>query len=275
MEGSLRLLQTSTDPASTMAALEPLEDVIDQIENAKEFRSLGGLHRLASLLTAEQPHAVKAFVGRLLGLAAQNNLLVQTTLLEENVLPTLLTLLQGEGTVQEDGRLLFAVSAICRNNPAAALQFQLHGGLEALANTARHGSRLFLKAVTLLTDLIIDEVASIANISDDIDRAKDLASISHYAPASPLVRAAISQGWCALLPSQLSGGPDAVEKTLEAIVVTMHACQQEYVQHLDELRALRVTWKTAEQEDFSHQLASLADQAIAFLALCKAGKCSA
>ena len=66
--------------------------------------------------------------------------------------------LQGDGTVQEDARLLFAVSALCRNNPAGATAFLQQSGLEALAATARHGPRLFIKAITLLTDLIIDEV---------------------------------------------------------------------------------------------------------------------
>lgn len=32
---------------------------------------------------------------------------------------------------------------------------------------------------------------------------------------------------------------------------------------------------TTEQEDFSHQLSALADQAIAFLSLCEGGKCTA
>jgi hypothetical protein len=191
-----------------------------------------------------------------------------------------------DATPAEHVRALFAVSSLCRNNPAAVAALRTAGGLAALATAAQQSPRLQIKAAALLTDLIVDEVCirspschsslrvyslfillplhlcpprlglffvfigspypfrfssfsslwsrffltskvtRSVNVTDDLDRARDLArssftrtnspgSISLHSSASLLLQDAVAQGWCTTLSGLLDAGTDAAEKTLE------------------------------------------------------------
>lgn len=92
---------------------------------------------------------------------AGRNPRVQQTVLAAGLLPQLLRLVALDGSVRVRLRCLYALSCLVRQMPEAQDSLLHHGGLTVLAGlfTAPAASlKLQLKAVTLLHDLVIEEV---------------------------------------------------------------------------------------------------------------------
>lgn len=87
---------------------------------------------------------------------------VQSSVLEFGLLPQLLRLVAMDPSSRVRSRCLFALSCLVRHLPAAQEALMHHGGLTVLAGLFAMGSsssaKLQLKAVTLIHDLLVEQV---------------------------------------------------------------------------------------------------------------------
>ena len=89
---------------------------------------------------------------------------VQKTVLKYNVLPTLLQLLRSsEKPIAIRRRSIFALSSLVRSHPEAQRLLWNQGGLRVLKDLCQlslpnPGPALCVKAVTLVSDIIVEEV---------------------------------------------------------------------------------------------------------------------
>ena len=266
-------------------AFEALEDVLGDLDNAKEFLKLGGIQALCTIVQQNASLNTQAHAVKLLGLASQNNIDIQKAVGQILSMGNLLSLLTTAGSVRDHMRVLFGIAALCRNNMDARDMFLAYRGSNALAAVSVINAKLFMKSMTLVTDLIIDE-ATIAPLDESIplidtvmDRAVDLAALSGLAANTSMLKAAVAAGWCSLIPTKLGQGNDDVnEKTLEAMLVTMHACHTEFNAFEGTLRDLASASNTVEEDEdtriFQESLQSLARESLLLLVKCRDSFCS-
>ncbi|KAJ1627676.1 armadillo-type protein [Pavlovales sp. CCMP2436] len=162
---------------SRLLALRQLEELVEDIDSARDFAKIGGFAQLLPMLDSPadgSAHAthLRGAVAWVFGTAAQNEPDVQAALLELGVPSRLFALLLAPPPAAPDAaaasdaaalelacegarsKALFALSAICRSSPAGARALLRLNGFGALALAVSDPSlRVARKALTLLADL--------------------------------------------------------------------------------------------------------------------------
>ena len=136
------------------AGLLDLQELAEDIDNARDLKSIGGYPEVVALLASEEP-PLQAAAAWVLGSAVKNHRELQLHLLSERALPSLLVLVQSHASAEVRGKALYAASALLRNCPEAQLAFGEAGGLSTLSAVLAEGDvKLARKALALVTDLL-------------------------------------------------------------------------------------------------------------------------
>uniref|UniRef100_A0A915PW64 Nucleotide exchange factor Fes1 domain-containing protein n=1 Tax=Setaria digitata TaxID=48799 RepID=A0A915PW64_9BILA len=149
----------SKDDVNIIAEIvENLEDLVCDIDLAADFCKLGGLVEVIRILKSDCD-SVRCEVARLISLLAQNNPYVQNIMLETDLLPYLLTVLE-EIEASEDlvSRTLSGLSAIVRAHEKAFNQFRKLNGLEKIVDVFQqsinnNNLKIANKAVLITTSI--------------------------------------------------------------------------------------------------------------------------
>ena len=176
----------ASELAVKVAILEDLDYYMHQVDNARDFVTLGGLTHVVkpSLISSETQVAEKATL--LLGSAAQYNPSVQKAILEVKLIPLLIDLLSRP---ESDlcchtlkSRTVYAMAALVRGNPTSLREFFASGGFDAVMRKVlldddheRTQIRLKLKALSFVADVLLENSAD--NETGDILEAEDVTNI--------------------------------------------------------------------------------------------------
>ena len=145
-------------------ALGALQELVEDMDNAGDFKTIDGFRQLHGLL-AEDSAALQAGAAWVLGTGAQNNRELQLHMLELGALPSLVRMLRTQADASTRAKALYAISSLVRNCAEGWAAFEGAGGTDALlvALADAGSARIVRKALTLLTDLLTDEAAATAH----------------------------------------------------------------------------------------------------------------
>uniref|UniRef100_A0A8B9QMB1 Nucleotide exchange factor SIL1 n=1 Tax=Apteryx owenii TaxID=8824 RepID=A0A8B9QMB1_APTOW len=214
----VKLIGKFNSSASTLdekvAALYDLEYYVHQVDNAKDFLSLGGLQLVINGLNSTEA-ILKEHAAFVLGAALSSNPKVQVEAIEGGALQKLLVILATEQPLAVKKKALFALSSMLRHFPYAQQQFLKLGGLQVLRNLFREKGMeaLYIRVVTLLYDLIMEKM--LLEDSPNGDQMEE--KIQQYRQVK-LVPAVVEQDWC-MIVSNLLAMPehDTREKVLKTV----------------------------------------------------------
>jgi len=153
-----RAVDVGADAEARVAALHDIQELVEDIDNARDFEAIDGFGPTLELLASDEP-ALQAAAAWVVGTAVQNQRELQLHLLGLDALPSLLRLLRSHAHENVRAKSLFATSCLVRNCVEAQATFEAQRGVDALlAALAELGSpRLVRKALVLLTDLLDEE----------------------------------------------------------------------------------------------------------------------
>uniref|UniRef100_A0A8C0BGB1 Nucleotide exchange factor SIL1 n=1 Tax=Buteo japonicus TaxID=224669 RepID=A0A8C0BGB1_9AVES len=224
----VKLISKFNSSASTLdekvAALYDLEYYVHQVDNAKDFLSMGGLQLVIDGLNSTEA-ALKEHAAFVLGAALSSNPKVQIEAIEGGALQKLLVILATEQPLAVKKKALFALSSMLRHFPYAQQQFLKLGGLQVLRSLFRQKGMetLHVRVVTLLYDLIVEKVRS--QEGGDGTRPE---KIQQYRQVK-LVPAVVEQDWCVVVSNLLAMPEhDTREKVLKMVSVLMAFCKERY-----------------------------------------------
>ncbi|XP_062110801.1 uncharacterized protein LOC133822469 [Humulus lupulus] len=135
-------------------ALQELLVLVEPIHNANDLSKIGGLAVVIQELNHADPET-RTLAAWILGKSSQNNLEVQSKVLELGALSKLMKMVKADG-VEEANKGLYAVSALIRNNLVGQELFFAEAGVQLLQDILSNSSidiRLQKKAVFLVGDL--------------------------------------------------------------------------------------------------------------------------
>ncbi|KYO39220.1 nucleotide exchange factor SIL1 isoform B [Alligator mississippiensis] len=245
-----------------IAALYDLEYYVHQVDNAKDFLSLGGLQLMINALNSTEA-VMKEHAAFVLGAAlsrlppsvcsekegclswiwaylkppveeSESNPKVQIEAIEGGALQKLLVILATEQPLAVKKKALFALSSMLRHFPYAQQQFLKLGGLQVLRNLFKEKGMeaLYVRVVTLLYDLIMEKML-LEGAQNNEDQMEE--KVQQYSQVK-LVPAVVEQGWCAIVSNLLAlPEHDTREKVLKTVSVLMAFCKDRYRgdQHLN------------------------------------------
>ncbi|XP_046850354.1 nucleotide exchange factor SIL1-like isoform X2 [Xenia sp. Carnegie-2017] len=259
------LNNSASSKMDILQALEELEYLVHQIDNARDLDKIGGLTIVVNLLNAtDNDDDVRSEAISVVGSAAQSNLPVQISLLQSGALHLLTRLLvdsRSSPTLKK--KAVYALSAMLRLFPKGARLFLKLGGLSHLSSLFESNSneKLQMKALTLAIDLLREQMDGIR------EKAKEM-GIKEYEKAvikAPLLKALYDDGWCELSSMLITSIDDTEgkEKLLQAFHVLLPACREEYKRlsrFKEALELWRQEWRremTMDEEDDTGYLESL------------------
>ncbi|XP_015731507.1 nucleotide exchange factor SIL1 [Coturnix japonica] len=223
-----KLISKFNSSASTLdekvAALYDLEYYVHQVDNAKDFLSMGGLRLVIEGLNSTEA-VLKEHAAFVLGAALSSNPKVQVEAIEGGALQKLLVIVATEQPQAVKKKALFALSSLLRHFPYAQQQFLKLGGLQVLRGLFRQPgtSALCVRAVTLLYDLIVEKM-----LLEDSQHSDHMEKVQQYRRVQ-LVPAVLEQDWCVAVPGLLAlPEHDAREKVLKAVSVLMELCRERF-----------------------------------------------
>ncbi|XP_066053113.1 nucleotide exchange factor SIL1 isoform X2 [Chamaea fasciata] len=224
----VKLISKFNSSASTLdekvAALYDLEYYVHQVDNAKDFLSMGGLQLVIEGLNSSEA-SLKEHAAFVLGAALSSNPKVQIEAIEGGALQKLLVILATEQPLAVRKKALFALSSMLRHFPYAQQQFLKLGGLQVLRSLFRQKGMepLHVRVVTLLYDLLMEKM-----LLEDSQHGEQMEKIQQYQQVR-LVPAVVEQGWCALVPNLLAMPEhDTREKVLKLVGVLVAFCREHY-----------------------------------------------
>uniref|UniRef100_A0A8U7N6S9 Nucleotide exchange factor SIL1 n=1 Tax=Corvus moneduloides TaxID=1196302 RepID=A0A8U7N6S9_CORMO len=201
----VKLISKLNSSASTLdekvAALYDLEYYVHQVDNAKDFLSMGGLRLVIEGLNSSEA-ALKEHAAFVLGAALSSNPKVQIEAIEGGALQKLLVILATEQPLAVRKKALFALSSMLRHFPYAQQQFLKLGGLQVLRSLFRQKG-----------------METLHQMEEKIQQYQQVR----------LVPAVLEQGWCTLVPNLLAMPEhDTREKVLKLVGVLMAFCREHY-----------------------------------------------
>ncbi|XP_064527486.1 nucleotide exchange factor SIL1 isoform X1 [Pseudopipra pipra] len=225
----VKLISKFNSSASTLdekvAALYDLEYYVHQVDNAKDFLSMGGLRLVIEGLNSSEA-ALKEHAAFVLGAALSSNPKVQIEAIEGGALQKLLVILATEQPLAVRKKALFALSSMLRHFPYAQQQFLKLGGLQVLRSLFRQKGMetLHVRVVTLLYDLIMEKM-----LLEDSQHGEQMEEKIQQYREVRLVPAVVEQDWCAVAPNLLAMPEhDTREKVLKLVGVLMAFCREHY-----------------------------------------------
>uniref|UniRef100_A0A8C3J3S1 Nucleotide exchange factor SIL1 n=1 Tax=Calidris pygmaea TaxID=425635 RepID=A0A8C3J3S1_9CHAR len=219
----VKLISKFNSSASTLdekvAALYDLEYYVHQVDNAKDFLSMGGLQLVIEGLNSTEA-ALKENAAFVLGAALSSNPKVQIESIEGGALQKLLVILATDQPLAVKKKALFALSSMLRHFPYAQQQFLKLGGLQVLRSLFRQKGMetLYVRVVTLLYDLIMEK-EELLSCEEKIQQYRQV----------KLVPAVVEQDWCVVVSNLLATPEhDTREKVLKTVGVLMAFCKERY-----------------------------------------------
>lgn len=142
------------DISEQEAALETIEEYVDDLNYAVDLHKMGGYPVLVSCL--ESPHAsLRAGAASLIGDICQNMEYCQTHMMELSILPKLIHMLEYDEIDKCKIKALYAISCLIRDFPDGEKEFERNDGFSVLMRAMQTGvEKLIVKSVFLLTSLI-------------------------------------------------------------------------------------------------------------------------
>ncbi|CAM9121448.1 unnamed protein product [Hapterophycus canaliculatus] len=146
-----------------IGALADLEELLSDIDMARDFHSIGGFPTLVSMLRGSRSESIREMAAWAIGTAVKNEPEHQLWVLEDgpDSQPSALVLLlenaKTAGTPTLRSKIVYALSACLRNNGEVQLQFgSLRGEavLSAMYDADGSSSRARIKVLTLMSDLL-------------------------------------------------------------------------------------------------------------------------
>eukprot|EP00040_Diaphanoeca_grandis_P017289 m.89975 g.89975 ORF g.89975 m.89975 type:complete len:335 (-) comp26351_c0_seq1:349-1353(-) len=147
--------------AAKLAALEELQDIIEDIDNATDFMKIGGVGVCYAALNDDNTEAIKLQAIACLASAAQNHPAVQVHLFDTGVVDKLLSILQD---ITSSSPLLETavrgISCVIRGQHTITEDFIRKKGVQVLASTLKRETSptraLFIKVAYLTGSLALD-----------------------------------------------------------------------------------------------------------------------
>uniref|UniRef100_A0A8C5UJT0 Nucleotide exchange factor SIL1 n=1 Tax=Malurus cyaneus samueli TaxID=2593467 RepID=A0A8C5UJT0_9PASS len=201
----VKLISKFNSSASTLdekvAALYDLEYYVHQVDNAKDFLSLGGLRLVIEGLNSSEA-TLKEHAAFVLGAALSSNPKVQIEAIEGGALQKLLVILATEQPLAVRKKALFALSSMLRHFPYAQQQFLKLGGLQVLRSLFRQKG--------------MEPLHQMEEKRQQYQQVR-------------LVPAVLEQDWCAVGPRLLAlPEHDSREKVLKLVAALMAVCRERY-----------------------------------------------
>lgn len=225
----VKLISKFNSSTSTLeekvAALYDLEYYVHQVDNAKDFLSMGGLRLVIEGLNSSEA-ALKEHAAFVLGAALSSNPRVQIEAIEGGALQKLLVILATEQPLPVKKKALFALSSMLRHFPYAQQQFLKLGGLQVLRSLFRQKGMepLHVRVVTLLYDLMVEKMV----LEDSRHGDQTQEKIQQYQQVR-LVPAVLEQDWCVVVSNLLAVPEhDTREKVLKTVAVLMAFCRERF-----------------------------------------------
>ncbi|KAL3994496.1 hypothetical protein ACH3XW_21960 [Acanthocheilonema viteae] len=156
----LKLITKTNDVDSVTQIVDNLEELVCDIDCAADFCKLGGLVEVIRLLKSDYD-SVRCEIARLIPLLAQNNPYVQNIVLETDLLPYLLNVLEEINASEELlVKTLSSLSSLVRGHTETFSQFYQLRGLEKIENVFQkaidmHRFKLANKVVLITTSIAI------------------------------------------------------------------------------------------------------------------------
>ncbi|EAU87822.1 adenyl-nucleotide exchange factor [Coprinopsis cinerea okayama7 len=149
-------VDTSKSEDERLNALDHLEMLIEQIDNANNLEKLKLWEPLQSILTSDASKEIKVATLWVIGTAVQNNPAAQDVYRELKPLPTILSFLSPQtSTIEERSKAIYTLSGLLKHN-APALKDLSQSGWETLRNALQDPAiSVRRKAVFLLSALLI------------------------------------------------------------------------------------------------------------------------
>eukprot|EP00795_Rhopilema_esculentum_P012448 gene12448-3117_t len=214
------LIRTNSKSQIVFLKLDGLNILLKCIETDKSTALKIKAVTLVSDLIVEQSDVKVSMVKNGKMTADESNPKAQLAALEHGAMQFLLRQISYSSTERLRKTALFALSALIRTNSKSQIVFLKLDGLNILLKCIEtdKSTALKIKAVTLVSDLIVEQsdvkVSMVKNGKMTADES------------TPLMKALIKRGWCALLPGQLNTEDyDSIEKVLAAISASAEDCK--------------------------------------------------
>ncbi|CAN0130208.1 unnamed protein product [Scytosiphon promiscuus] len=221
------LKNTEALEAERVDALVDLEDLLSDIDMARDFHTIGGFPTLASMLDGSQSEGIREVAAWAIGTAVKNEPEHQLWVLETgpDSQPSALVLLLENAKIAATpalrSKIVYALSACLRNNSEVQLQFgSLRGEaiLSAMYDADGSNSRARMKILTLISDLLQEAARG--------SPAAVLATV-------PVGSTASSGGsWCHRADKALqdASSPNELEKAAEAVGSFTPSCRAQFAE---------------------------------------------
>ncbi|KAF8511860.1 armadillo-type protein [Gautieria morchelliformis] len=154
-------MDSSLDVESRVIALDDLEMLVEQIDNATNLTSLQMYPPIMSLLSSKSPDPVRMQALWILGTAVQNNPKAQADFLTHDPLPTILSIISpstSTGLETEDppssqtrSKAAYALSASLKHNAAALIHFGDVGGWNVIRDALQGWYLIFIRCYSDIT----------------------------------------------------------------------------------------------------------------------------
>jgi len=160
-EALAKAQDASLDEDARLTALDDLEMLVENIDNANDLEKLGMWEPLQDLLSSSEEMKVQALW--VIGTALQNNPAAQKAYLALDPLPTILSYLDplAQTSKQLRSKAIYTLSGLLKHNVAAIAQFEAVGGWDALRDAFSDSDiAVRRKAAFLLNSLLQSATAS-------------------------------------------------------------------------------------------------------------------
>ncbi|CAF3195517.1 unnamed protein product [Rotaria socialis] len=238
-----QLNKTDNDD-NTKTILTDLEYYLHQYDNAILFADMNGLDLLIALLNSTNTDAeIRNLASLALGAAFQGNPKVQLKALQSNCMQHLLHLLNIESDDNIILRLLFALSTLLRNFPAAQKTFLEHSGAELMIKMLDLNNKIAVRALTLMNDLITEK-------NHAMDIKKEAYENLH------ILNQLVDYGWCARISSRLAllfdtDNFDHIDKTINAMIPLIDICRADFIHLISTLDKFNTIYKHNNLNDYA------------------------
>lgn len=259
------LVSVGTSPEAKLHALDGLLYLVEQVDNAKDFVTLGGMAACTNLLVAAKDPRVIANAAWTIATAAQNNRPVQDAAVANGVIGSLMGALASASVAGDPGvseaprlnvvaRTLFALMSLVRNNPSGERALLLADGFSHIAaatesanSTTAEACKARLKTIAFVRDITDShrDTAIEANLPPSLiaTRDEDKAAI-HRILSSPR--------WCKLVAQSLHlchSNDVWLEKILIAMEMQKDSCAASFNANLPQATLAQVLRSLKERGD--------------------------
>ncbi|XP_001632409.2 nucleotide exchange factor SIL1 isoform X2 [Nematostella vectensis] len=253
-------------------ALDELEYFVHQIDNAKDFDTIGGLAIVIKLMNSTES-GLSSRAAYVLGSAVQSNPSTQKSAQSKGALLLLLRLLAPSQPMAVRRKAMYGLSSLIRLYSKGQQEFLKLNGLETFIKlfSEDKAGPLRVKALTLMTDILTEQFDYIKGKA----KMQGVEELESVVKQVPLLQAMVAQGLCAHVSALLdTTDNDTREKVLQALDIMMVGCKHElkHTSVFKSLQRLRDEWtnsaassQDSDERDYLMSLSQLALELISKL----------